>query len=44
MKASGVPFIRNFNSYALHVYHEVFTKNNKSDRLDARKIVEGQRY
>ena len=44
MKASGVPFIRNFNSYALHVYHEVFTKNNKSDRLDARKIIEGQRY
>lgn len=44
MKNSGVNFISNRNSYCIHTFHEVNTKNNNSDRGDERKIIKGERY
>lgn len=42
--ASGVNFIDLQSAFAVHVFHEVISKNRSSDRGDKRKCVMGQRY
>lgn len=44
LRAGGVDFVNRPEAFAVHVFHEIVSKNRNKDREDGRKTVPGQKY